>query len=157
MQVVAGTDHIGNLVELIGYLVGYFHPIFHVVVVLLEATHLLNMADIVGVIVVDIHGGILVVALDEQALTIHVGEPQRTSYLRHAFFPSPGSHGIQKRAAYLLVIDEVKPAEANVLTVPALVGTVIDDGCHASHHLAVTKGHQVFRLAEFEGGITVTA
>ena len=36
LQVVAFADHLGNLMELVWYLLWHSHPILHIVVVLLE-------------------------------------------------------------------------------------------------------------------------
>jgi hypothetical protein len=39
------------------------------------------------------------------------------------------------------------------MDVPSLVGTLVDDGSHTAHHLAIAKGHEVFRLATLERGV----
>ena len=48
------------------------------------------------------------------------------------------------------VIDEVDPTEADVLHVPCLVGTMVDDGCHATYDTTILARQEEFCLAEAE-------
>ena len=43
------------------------------------------------------------------------------------------------------------------MAVPALVGTVVDDGCHTAYQASIAIGKVVFGFAEVEGGIAVAA
>lgn len=93
----------------------------------------------------------------EHTLRVHVGEAQRTHDALHAFLAAIVFDSLEQRARHLNVVDEVYPSESHVLTLPALVGTVVDDGCHTAHQASVAIGKVVFGLAEVEGGIAVAA
>jgi hypothetical protein len=75
----------------------------------------------------------------------------------HAFLAAIVFDSLEQRARHLDVVDEVYPSEAHVLAVPALVGTVVDDGCHTAHQASIAIGKVVFGFAEVEGGIAVAA
>ena len=65
LQVVAFAYHLGNLMELVRDYLRNLDLIFHIVIVLLKASQLFNMLLIVGIIIIDVHGGILIEAFNE--------------------------------------------------------------------------------------------
>ena len=115
------------------------------------------MLGVIGGVVVDVHGGELVEALDEHAFAVGVDESQRSGYLVHASGLSPVFDRFQQGGGYFGVVDEVEPSEADGLAVPSLIGTAVDDGRHAPHHLSVFEGHEILRLAAFERGVFIPA
>ena len=114
------------------------------------------MLRIVGVVVVDVHGGERVETIDEHSLTVGIDEANRTCYLRHSFLASPVLNGLEQGGADLWVVHEIEPAEAYLLTIPTLVGTVVDDSRHTSYQLAVAKGHEILGLAALSSLRVVT-
>ena len=113
------------------------------------------MLRIIGVVVVDVHGGERVETIDEHSLTIGIDEANRTCYLRHSFLASPVLNGLEQGGTDLWVVHEIEPAEAYLLTIPTLVGTVVDDSRHTSYQLAVAEGHEILGLAALKGSILV--
>ena len=92
-------------------------------------------------------------ALHQHALGIEVGEAQGTLDVGHATLASPLLYCTEQCLRHFGVVDEVYPAEADLLLLPGLVGTVVDDGRYAPHYLAIAQGEEVVGLAKLEGGI----
>ena len=132
--------------------VGNSHLALHPAYFLLQS-ELFHVPGVVGVVVEGGHGAQLVKALYEHAFGVHVGESQGTYEMFHPAFLAPLCHGIEQGAAHLDVVDEVYPPEAHVLHVPRLVGTVVDDGCHAAHYLPVLPGQEQLGGAELVGSV----
>ena len=115
------------------------------------------MVGVIGGVVVDVHGGELVETLDEHAFAVGVDESQRSGYLVHASGLSPVFDCFQQGGGHLGVVDEVEPSKTDSLAVPSLIGTAVDDGCHAPHHLSVFEGHEILSLTAFERGVFIPA
>ena len=97
VQVVALHHHLRDLAELLRHaLFRYEDAILHIVVVLLEATQLLDVLGVVGIVVDGSHGAQLIETLDEHSLGIHIGEAQRTDHLGHAFLTSPLLYSLEQ-------------------------------------------------------------
>ena len=156
-QVVAFAHHLRNLRKLVGHHFRYLDPALHIIVVFLETLHLRHMLGVVGMVVVDIHGGEPVETFNEHALAVGVDEAQRTGYLCHTFLASPVFDGFQQGGRYFRVIDEVEPSEADGITVPAFVGPAVDDGGHSTYHLFVLIGQEILCLATLERRVLVAA
>ena len=139
-QSVALLHHLGYLVELMVFALGHFYAKLHIVVVLAEATYSLDVLRIVRVIVVDIHRRQFVETIHQHTLAVGIDEAQRPCHMGHTALTSPLLDCFEQCRRHLQVVDEVEPAEAHLMTVPALVGTVVDDGCHTSHHLTLAQG-----------------
>ena len=137
LQSVTALDQFGDLGELLGHLLGHLDLQLHVVVILLKPFHAFHVLRVVRIVIVDIHRGKLVETLDEHTLTVGVDKAQRTCHLRHAPFTAPVLYGLQQSGGDLEVVDEVEPAEAHLMTVPAPVGTIVDDGCHTTYDLLI--------------------
>ena len=105
------------------------------------------MLRVVRIVVVDIHGAEFVEALNHHALAVGIDEAQWTSHLVHPFCTSPRLDSLQQRLGHLLVVHKVEPAETHLMTIPALIGSTIDDSSYTPHHLAVTESHEIFCLA----------
>ena len=158
MQVIALHHHLGYLAELLGHaLLGNDELVFHIVVVLDEATQPFDVLGIVRIIVDSGHCTQLVEALDQHALRIHIGKAQGTYYLGHALGTPPLLDSFEQGPAHLNIVDEVNPAETYTIALPTVVGTMIDDACYATHHPVVLIGQEIFGLAELKGGILVFA
>ena len=136
-QSIALPHHLCQLRKLIGHFLGHFHLALQIVIILLETLHLLHVPGIIGVIIVDIHGGELVETFYEHALTVGVDKSQRPGNLIHALCPAPVLNGLQQCLAHLNIVDEVKPSEAHLMAVPPFVGPAVDDGCHTTYDLPV--------------------
>ena len=115
------------------------------------------MLGIVRIVIDGGHGAHLVVSLYEHSLWVHIGEAQWTDDFCHTFLAAPLLGGIKQRAAHLDIIDEIYPTEAKTLTLPLLVGTMIDDGGYASGHLAILVSQEILSLAKLEGSILIFA
>ena len=157
LQTIAAAHHIRHLDEFLGHNLGHLHLTLHIVVVLLETAHLLNVARIIGVIVVYIHRGELIEALHEHAFTVGIDKTQRTCHLHHAPLAPPVLNGFQEGCRHLKVIDEVEPAEAHLMTVPTLIGPAVDDSRHAPHDLPVLIGQEILGLTTLERWVLVAA
>ena len=154
---IALAHHLGNLRELGGHLVGHLDLHLHPVVGFVETLQLLHVPGVVGVVVVDIHGRELVETIDKHTFAVGIDEAQRTGYLVHTLAATPLLDSLEQGGADLCIVDKVEPTEAYLMAVPPLVGTTVDDSSHASHHLAIAEGHEIFGLAAFEGGVLVFA
>ena len=120
--------------------------------VLVEA-QLLQERVVVRVIVEAGEGTEVLVAFDEQALLVHVGKAPRALHAGAATGAAPLRHGVQQDLQHLAVLDEVQPAEADVLLFPDLVGGAVDDGRHAAGQLAVLVGQVALGLAVVVGAV----
>jgi hypothetical protein len=65
-----------------------------------------------------------------------------------------GFDRLQQSTRHIRVVNEVEPSKANLLLLPLLVGTMIDDGSHTSHHLSSSQGQVILRLTELEGRVS---
>ena len=157
VQVVALHNHLRDLHHLLWHLFGYVDLELHVVVVFLPAAQLFHVLWVVGIVIDGSHGAEFVEAEGKHALGVEVGEAQRAYHLGHAFFASELLDCFEQGAAHFQVVDEVNPSESHALALPTLVGTVVDDGCHASHEFPFLVGEVVFCLTEFESGIFILA
>ena len=88
-QSVAAAHHLGDLGKLRGHHLWYAHLQLHVVIIFLEAAYLLHVAWVVGIVVVDVHGGQFVEAINEHALAVGVDEAEGAGNLCHTLFPAP--------------------------------------------------------------------
>ena len=154
-QAVALAYHLGDLCELLGHHLGHLHLHLHVVIVFLESCHLLHVARVVGVVVVDVHRGEFVEAVHEHTLAVGVDEAQRSGDFRHPFCPAPVLDGFQQGSRHLGVVDEVEPAEAHLVTVPPLIGAAVDDGGYPANGLTVLISHKIVGLAALERRVLV--
>lgn len=91
------------------------------------------MLGVVGVVVALDEGGDLVEALDQHPLAVHIGEAQRAHQLVASIVIGPLRHRIHQRIDHLLVVLEVKEAEAGAILVPPLVAVMVDDPGDASN------------------------
>ena len=80
-QTVTALDQFGDLGKLIGHFLRHLDLQFHVVVILLKPFHAFHVLRVVRIVIVDIHCGQLVEALDEHTLTVGIDKAQRTGYL----------------------------------------------------------------------------
>ena len=147
MDVGALRDDVGQTRPALGHLVRDGHDVFDPVGVLAEA-HLGQIVVIIRVIVDQRHGAQLVVALDEHALGVEIREAQRAHDRLHLELAAEFVDLVHQGLGDLLVLDEVVPAEADLLVVPLLVGLVVDDGGHAAGQLAILVGQIELRVAE---------
>ena len=155
LQIIAFANHLGYLGIFLGHFVGYVHLVLHVVVVFFPSLQLLHVFGVIGIVVDGELCAHVFKAVGEHTLAVHIGKAQRSHYLVHAALFAPLLHGVQQRLAHLYVVDKVYPAKAHTLTVPFAVGSVVDDGCHASHHLALFVCQEVVGLAKLKGGVLV--
>ena len=155
MQMEALFGHAGNATDLFRHLFRYLHHALYIVVVLAEATHLLDMLGVVGIVIVGIHRTDGVETLHEHSLTVGIGKAHRTHHLGHSPLAPPVLYSMNQRLAHLKIIDEIEPSEPHDLLLPALVSLAVDDGSDAPHHLTILPSQEIPRLAVFKRGIPI--
>ena len=111
------------------------------------------MLRIIGVVIDGGHRTQLVEALDEHSLRVEIREAQRTDDFCHSLLLGIVLYSLEQSAAHLDVIHKVDPTEANALSLPTLIGLMIDDCCYTTHHLSLLVSQEILSLAEVEGGI----
>ena len=149
-QVKALRYHLCDACKLIRNLLRYPDHALHVVVVLAEAAHALDMLRVVAVVVMGIHRGQGVEALHEHSFAIGVGKAHRSYHLEHTPLGSPLLHGLYQCLAYCQIIDEIEPSEAHDPLSPSLVSLMVDDGGHTAHHLVFFVSQEVISLTVLE-------
>ena len=154
---VAFTHHLRDLRKLGRHHLGYLYLALHIVIVFLKALYLLHVLGIVGVVVVDIHGGQLIEAIDQHSLSIGINESQGTGNLTHSTLAAPVFDGFQQGGRNLNVIDEIEPAKAHLMAIPSLIGTAVNDGSHTSDDLPVPVSQEVFCLTTFKRRVFIMA
>ena len=152
----AFLDDAGHADDLLGEPFGGVHAVFDPIVVLFK-THSFDVFDIVGVVVDEGHRTHPVVALDEQALGVEIGEAQGADDGVHPVLAAEFHHLVHQGLRDLLVVDEIVPAETDLLVVPLLVGAEVDDGRDTSDGLSVPQGEVHPCVAKFVGGIALAA
>ena len=113
----------------------------------------LQVLRIIGVIVDDRERALVLEALHQQTLAVHVREAQGALDFLRAPLGTPGHNGLDERLAHVEVLDEVYPAKADGVLLPLLVGFFVDDGGHAAHGFAALLGQEQFPFAERQGRI----
>ena len=156
-QAVALLYHLRQLAELVGHSIRHTDLHLKIVVVLDKSIHPLHVKGVVGIVVVDVHRGQLVEALYEHALAVGIDESHGADDLRHPFRQSPRLDSLQQGLRHLDVVDEVEPAEANLPPGPSLIGTTVDDGSHAPHHLLILESQEILSLAALERRVPIGA
>ena len=145
-QSVALPDHLRQLRKFLRHDLRHLHLHLQIVVVLLEATHALHMLRVIRIVIIDVHRRELVEALYKHTLTVGIDESQRAGHLCHTLFTPPVLHRLQQGRTDFEVVDKVEPAKAHLMTIPALIGTTIDNRCHPANHLPVLKGEEILGL-----------
>ena len=145
-EVIATTHHFRDLRKLFGHYFRNLRPTLHPVVGFLEASQVLNVLRIIGVVVVDIHSCKLVKALNEHTFTIGIDETHGTNHLLHAPLTPPVLNGFQQGSRHFGIIDEVEPSEAYLTGIPAFIGVTIDDSSNTTHNLPVFISQEVVGL-----------
>ena len=147
VYVVALLDYVADPVYPVGQLLGNLHLELYPVGVLREA-HVLYVLDVVGVIVDQRHGAEPVETLHEQTLRVEIRESEGADHRLHAILAAELLHLVHQGPGDLGVVDEVVPAETNLLVVPLLVGQMVHYRSHASGKFAVLVGKVELRVAE---------
>ena len=105
------------------------------------------MLPVVGRVVVLLEGGLLVEALDEEALPLQVGEVQRAADRVHALLQRPFLGRLEEGFRHLEIVDGVEPAEAGALLSVLLVRRLLDDGHDAAGDGAVLVREEADEVA----------
>ena len=124
-------------------------------ILLLDKAVALVVRDVVGMSIEARHRGVVVEALEEQALMVEVGEAQRAIQALHAVSSAPVGNGVEQRAEDLVVVDTLEPTKAALLDIPGLVGAMVDDTHDATHDLVVAIGHIDDVVAHLECGVAL--
>ena len=115
------------------------------------------MLRIIRIIVNSCHRRELVEAFDQHSLCVHIRKAQRAFDQRHTALTPPSHHCIDQGATHVFVIDKVYPTEAHTLSVPLLIGTMINDGSYSSHQLIVFVCEEILGFTEVESCVFVFA
>ena len=95
----------------------------------------------------------MVESLDEQTLLIEIGKAYGAVQLVHTLASTPFCYGVKKSLEYLVIINEIKPAEAALLDIPRLIGAMVDDAHDATNYFTITVCHIGNIFAHLECGI----
>ena len=156
MHAVALHHDLAQPLVPVGQLLGNEEPAFDPILFLGEA-HRFHVLDIIGMVVDQRHGALLIKTLHQHALGVEIRESQRSHDRIHAGAAAHFDHFVHQGLGYLAVVHEVEPAETDLLVIPLGVCLAVDDAGDAADGLAVPVGHVQFRLAELHrrilGGI----
>ena len=95
------------------------------------------MFTVIRIIVLEHEGGNVVEAFHDASFVVKIGESKGTGDTGHAVFLAECNDGIYQRLGNFFVVNEIYPAETDLCMIPVAVGDMVDDGCDASHQLAV--------------------
>ena len=123
-------------------------------VLILDEAHTLHLLGVIGVVVDCGHRAELVKALDEHPCVVEVCEAHRP--LKHFFasFLCPIDDGTKESVHDLIIVDEVHEAEASIVLIPSLIGSVVYDASDAPYDASILVGKEVSGFAELKGGVS---
>ena len=113
------------------------------------------MLRIVWIVIDCSHRAEFLKALDKHTFRIHVGKSKRPLDFGHALRASPFLHSLDECTAHFRVVNEINPSETHRIQIPSLVSLIVDDACHAPHHLAVLIGKIVHSLTKLHCRVLV--
>ena len=96
-------------------------------------------------------------AKGKHSFGVHVGEAERSYDLGHSTLLTPLFHSLQQCLRHLYVINKVYPSKSHTFPIPTVVGTMIDDRRHTSHHLTITQGEEIIGFTKLKGSILISA
>ena len=107
---------------------------------ILGEAHPLQELAVVGEVVDDREGGVVLEPFHQEAFPVHVGEAEGSLDFPGAPRAAPGDDRIHERFGHVEILDEVDPAEADGLLLPFLTRLAVADGGHAADGLPVPPG-----------------
>ena len=123
-------------------------------VLILDEAHTLHLFRVVGVVVDCGHRAELVKALNEHPCVVEVCEAHRP--LKHFLTPflRPIDDGTKESIYDLIIVDEVYEAEASIILIPRLIGSVVYDASDTPYDTSILVGKEVSGFAELKGGVS---
>ena len=149
LEIIFTLDKIGDAFVLVRYGIRNVDLVFHPVSFLLK-THTLHVLRIVRIVVNGCHGAELIEAFDQHAFRIEVCEAQRALYVSHSTFFSPFFYRVDQGIGYFRVINEINPAETDILFIPGFISLVVDYGSYAAHYFIVLVSQEILCFTEFK-------